>query len=63
MWFKLTIIHVQGKLNNGPDYMSKYSREHIDASHLSYSGGVEGANAYMCSAGPLLPAQVVMQVE
>ena len=41
MWFKFTTIHVPGKLNNGPDYMSRYSGEHLDASHLSYSGGVE----------------------
>ena len=63
MWFKFTTIHVPGKLNNGPDYMSRHSGEHIDTSHLSNSGGVEGANAYNYSAGPLLPAQEVMQVE
>ena len=35
-----TTIHVPGKLNNGPDCMSRHSGEHIDTSHLSYSGGL-----------------------
>ena len=63
MWFKFTTIHVPGKLNNGPDYMSRYSGEHIDASHLSYSGGVEEVSAHVHAAGHLFPAQEVMQVE
>ena len=25
MWFKFTTIHVPGKLNNGPDFMSRHS--------------------------------------
>ena len=41
MGFKFTTIHVPGKLNNGPDCMSRYSGDHIDANHLSCSGGVE----------------------
>ena len=59
-WFKFTTIHVPGKLDNGPDYMSRYSGEHIDASHLSSSVGVF---AHVHVAGHLLPAQDVMQVE
>ena len=30
MWFKFTTIHVPGKVNNGPDYMSRHSGKHSD---------------------------------
>ena len=39
MWFKFKTIHVPGKLNNGPDYMSRQDGDPNDTSHLSYSGG------------------------
>ena len=32
MWFKFTTIHVPGKLDNGPDYMSRHSGGHNDTS-------------------------------
>ena len=36
MWFKFKIIHVQGKLNNGPHYMC---RQGGDPNDLSYQKG------------------------
>ena len=62
MWFKFKTIHVPGKLNNGPDYMSRQGGDPNDTSHLSYSGG-EGVGVHIHAAGNLLPAQDLLQVE
>ena len=37
MWFKFTTIHVPGKLNNGPDFMSRHSGEHSATSQENVS--------------------------
>ena len=37
MWFKFTTIHVPGKLNNGPDFMSRHSWKHSATSQENVS--------------------------